>query len=84
MFLCLICSLIAYFGVYLVCIHLVLLPFLKNIFSGILIATRHALTASQYLSIHASSIKVSKFVLDTSRQIAQSIEPNFLESLFPR
>ena len=44
-FLCLTCSLIAYLGVYLVCIHLVLLLLFENLFSGFLIATRHLLNS---------------------------------------
>ena len=45
MFLCLICSLIAYFRVYLVCFHLVLLLLLENHFSSISIAAQHLLNS---------------------------------------
>ena len=43
MFLCLTCSLITCFGVYLVCIHLVLLFLLENLVSGFSIAAQYLL-----------------------------------------
>ena len=63
MFLCLTCSLIACFGVYLVCIHLVLLLLLEKSLSSLSIVAQHLIGS---FSIHASSIELSGFVLDTS------------------
>ena len=60
MFSCLTCSLIASFGVYLVGIRLVLLLLLEKYLSGLSIAAQHLIDS---FSIHASSIKFSKFVL---------------------